>query len=356
EHLPLLREAAFGFIVVMPKDMREQMRGAAYTALKEADSDEVVPYFEDGLSDGSSAVRFLAVEGLGKSKTGRQSSKLRSAIADPAGQVKSLVVKTLGRTSDPTVIPLLESAAKDELATVRISPYGALIKLGRKDMWDELKRIAQAANPEDRAEAIKIIADMEDQRGVPLMMESLSYKQPSVRGAAVRGLGRLGRKEARPKIEQLLKDPVPAVRRAAVASLADVGGRGSLVAITNTLNDSQVMVREAAIIAFLQLNQPFDTVAPTTRALARHNDPAARSSAAFALGKATKVNRPEAIVVLASLAADPLPGPKIVAIRSLGHIGDRGVLPDLKEALHDQNEAVRATAGGALLHVMAPVK
>jgi HEAT repeat protein len=60
--------------------------------------------------------------------------------------------------------------------------------------------------------------------------------------------------------------------------------------------------------------------------------------------------------VLASLAADPLPGPKIVAIRSLGHIGDRGILPDLKEALHDQNEAVRATAGGALLHVMAPVK
>ena len=41
---------ALGFIVIMVKDMREQMRGAAYTALKEVDSDDVIPYFEDGLS------------------------------------------------------------------------------------------------------------------------------------------------------------------------------------------------------------------------------------------------------------------------------------------------------------------
>ena len=51
-----------------------------------------------------------------------------------------------------------------------------------------------------------------------------------------------------------------------------------------------------------------------------------------------------------------VPGPKIVALRSLGHIGDRGIVPDLKAALHDQNEAVRATAAGALLHVLQPVK
>ena len=43
DEIPLLREVALGFIVVMVKDMRDQMRGAAYTALKEVDSDEVVP-------------------------------------------------------------------------------------------------------------------------------------------------------------------------------------------------------------------------------------------------------------------------------------------------------------------------
>src|SRR5262249_51452842 len=34
---PLLHEVALGFILVLLKDMREQMRGVAYTALKEFD-------------------------------------------------------------------------------------------------------------------------------------------------------------------------------------------------------------------------------------------------------------------------------------------------------------------------------
>ncbi|NOT96151.1 MAG: HEAT repeat domain-containing protein, partial [Nitrospira sp.] len=131
DEIPLLREVALGFIVVMVKDMRDQMRGAAYTALKEVDSDEVVPYFEDGLSDGSGPVRVLAVEGLGRSEAGRKSTKLRAAIEDQAGLVKARVVKTLGRTGDPGVMSLVESATKDELSTVRIAAYAALIRLGK---------------------------------------------------------------------------------------------------------------------------------------------------------------------------------------------------------------------------------
>ena len=353
---PLLREVAFGFIVVMLKDMREQMRGAAYTALKEIDSDEVVPYFEDGLSDGSGPVRVLAVEGLGRSEAGRKSKKLRTALDDQAGFVKARAVKVLGKSGDRSMIPLIEAAMKDELATVRIAAYGALLRLGRKEAWDQLRKAADAANPEDQAEALRTIAELKDQRGASVMMALLTSKQPSVRAAAARGLGHLENQDARGEIERLLKDPVPAVRESAAAALADLGAKESVPVLTQALNDGSYTVRAAVAAALLQLGQPYETVAPVIRALAQQNDTAARSSAAFALGKATKVNRPGAIAMLASLAADPLPGPKIVAIRSLGHIGDRAILSDLKEALHDQNEAVRATAGGAFLHVMSLVK
>ena len=139
DEVALLREVALGFILVMVKDMREQMRGAAYTALKEVDSDDVVPYFEDGLSDGSGPVRVLAVEGLGRSEAGRKSQKLRAAIDDQAGLVKARVVKVLGRTGDPGILALVESATKDELPTVRIAAYGALIRLGKKEAWAQLQ-------------------------------------------------------------------------------------------------------------------------------------------------------------------------------------------------------------------------
>ncbi len=128
---PVLREVALGLIVVLVKDMREQMRGAAYTALKEIDVHEAVPLFEDGLSDGSGPVRVLAVEGLGRSEAGRKSKKLRGAIEDQAGLVKARVVKALGRSGDASVLPLIEAAAKDELSPVRIAAYAALIRLGK---------------------------------------------------------------------------------------------------------------------------------------------------------------------------------------------------------------------------------
>ncbi|MBX9657012.1 MAG: HEAT repeat domain-containing protein [Nitrospiraceae bacterium] len=349
---PVLREVALGLIVVLVKDMREQMRGAAYTALKEIDVHEAVPLFEDGLSDGSGPVRVLAVEGLGRSEAGRKSKKLRGAIEDQAGLVKARVVKALGRSGDASVLPLIEAAAKDELSPVRIAAYAALIRLGKKEAWDELRKVADAANPDDRTDAMRAIADLKDQRGAPLMMELLTYAQPSVRGTAARGLGQLGRKEAREKIELLLKDPIPAVRESAVSSLAELGTIESVPAIKQLLEDGQVTVRAAAVASLLQLGQPFQMVAETARGLAQQNDTAARASVAFALGKATKTNAKDAIAFLGGLTADTLPGPKIVALRSLGHIGDREVIPLMMEGMHDANEAVRATAAGGLLHLL----
>ena len=356
DDVPLLREVALGFILALVKDMREQMRGAAYTALKEIDSDETVPYFEDGLSDGSGPVRVLAVEGLGRSETGRKSKKLRNALEDQAGIVKARAVKALGKSGDRSVLPLIEQATKDELATVRIAAFGALIRLGRTEAWEELRKAAEAANPEDRSEALRTMADLHDQRAVPLMKSLLTYKQPSVRAAAARGLGHLHRSEAREDIEKLLEDPVPPVRESAVAALADLGAEASVTVLTRKLGDAAFSVRAAVAAALLQLGQPFESVGPTLRALAQHNDPASRSSAAFAMGKATKVNRQGATSLLLGLTDDPLPGPKIVAIRSLGHIADPAIVPDLKASMHDPNEAVRATAAGALLHVLPLAK
>jgi HEAT repeat protein len=356
DDIPLLRQVALGFILVLLKDMREQMRGAAYTALKEIDSDEVVPYFEDGLSDGSGPVRVLVVEGLARSDAGRKSKKLRLALEDQAGVVKARAVKALGKSGDRSVLPLIEHATKDELATVRIAAWGALIRLGRTEAWEDLRKAGEAVNPEERAEALRTMADLNDQRAVPLMHSLLNYNQPSVRAAAARGLGHLHKHEAREDIEKLLEDPVGPVRESAAAALADLGAKESVVALTRKLSDRAFTVRAAVGAALLQFSQPFQSVGPTMLALAQQNDPAARSSAALALGKATKTNREGAIAVLTGLATDPLPGPRIVALRSLGRIGDQSVVPDLKAGLHDQNEAAKATAAGALLHILPPLK
>ncbi len=353
EDTTLLREVAMGFITALFKDMRDQMRGAAYTALKEFDSEEAVPYFEDGLSDGSGAVRVLAVEGLGRLESGRRSPKLRKALEDQAALVKASAIKALGRAGDRSMIPVFEDALKDEQASVRVAACGALLRLGRKDAWEHLRRAATAPNPDERSAALRVMGELKDERGVPMLTESLRHSQPSVRGAAARALGHLGKPELMEVVQPVLRDPVPAVRESAVVSLGEMGNKESVPVLKQMLADPQYSVQAAAVSALLQLDQPYDLVAEAVQKLFQQSDTGARTAAAHAMGKAGKANVTRAIEVARSLVADPLPGPRIVAIRSLGHIGGEEEIPMLREALRDSNEAVRATAGGALGRLLA---
>src|SRR5438094_116724 len=75
----LLRELCLKVIAGAMGDMREQMRGAAVTALKEMGGAETVPVFEVALADQSGLVRALAVEGLARDR------RRRSCRAESAG-------------------------------------------------------------------------------------------------------------------------------------------------------------------------------------------------------------------------------------------------------------------------------
>ena len=132
---PLLREVSFGFIVPLFKDMRVQMRGAGFTALKEIESEESVPYFEDGLTDGAGQVRALAAEGLGQLETGRRSPRLKSALEDQAAYVRKYAVRALGKSGDRSMVGLIEKSLQDEEPIVRVSAAGALAMLNQPAGW-----------------------------------------------------------------------------------------------------------------------------------------------------------------------------------------------------------------------------
>lgn len=52
------------------------------------------------------------------------------------------------------------------------------------------------------------------------------------------------------------------------------------------------------------------------------------------------------------LLQDPVPRPRISAVRSIGRVGGRSELALLKEALRDQDAAVKATAAGAIVRIL----
>ena len=348
----LLKEVALGFVTVLVKDMREQMRGAAYTALKDVDSSETIPYLEDGLSDGSGLVRALAAEALGKLEAGRRSPRLRNALEDQAGLVKATVLKVLGKSGDRSVIPLLERAFKDEQPAVRLAAAGALYHTGQTAMWDRVREAASAHNPEERATALRLIGELKDARGLEILLEAVTHAQPSVRGAAASALGDLGKVQGLPALEHALEDKIPAVKTSAAISLGELGVKDSLAPLRKALADPNPVVKAAVVSALLRVGEPFEAVGSELYELAQNNDPGTRSAAGKAVGRAHGVNSKAGIEFLAGMLKDPIPRPRIAAARALGQIGGADVLPILKAALHDEDDAVRATAGGAIARVI----
>ncbi len=352
----LLKAVALGFVVILVKDMREQMRGAAYTALKDVDSSETIPYLEDGLSDGSGLVRALVAEALGKLEAGRRSPRLRQALEDQAGLVKATVLKVLGKHGDRSVIPLLEEAFKDEQPAVRLAAAGALYQMGQKAKWETVRQAALAQNPEERATALRLIGELRDSRGLEILLEAATHTQPSVRGAAASALGDFGNVQGIPAVEHALEDKIAAVRTSAAISLGELGSPEARVALRKALNDSNPVVKAAVVSALLRLGEPFEAVGTQLYQLAQNTDPGTRSAAGKAVGRAHGASAKAGIAFLAGMLKDPIPRPRIAAARALGQIGGAEVLPILMEALHDEDDAVRATAGGSIARIITHPK
>lgn len=356
----LLRELCMGLIVPLLTDMREQMRGAGYTALKEAESEETLRYFEDGLTDGSGLVRALAVEGLGRLKSGRRSPRLRKALEDQAAVVRSTALKVLGRSGDASVMILAEKAVADEQPMVHVAALGVQAMLGRREAIRKLETSVNSLNPEEKGAALRWLAELDAVTALPLLKQGLRETQPSVRGAAAMAVAEIKGGEGAALLIPLLNDPVPPVRAAAAAGLGAFPGAAAAEALQKALHDAHPTVRAAAIGGLLEQGVVTDGLTDAVQGLVNHTDPGFRGAVARALGKARGDGVQPAIDTLQLLLNDTLPRPRIVAARSLGQIdgGESTVyrrLDILKRALADRDDAVRATAAGAILHLFNQV-
>lgn len=350
----LLHELALGFVIALTKDMREQMRGAAFTALKEWQSPDAIPFFEEGLSDGSGLVRALAAEGLAKLALGRSSPKFRQALEDQAALVKEAVLKGFTKSDDASVIPLVETALKDPEVRVRVAAAEVLCHLKHSKGCELLLRYAQASNPDERTSAIRALVEIRSLNVLPILMEASQHKQPSVRGAAATGLGHIPSKESVGALVRLLRDPLTPVRIAAAVSLGKMPGTEVRSALIKALDDRDAAVRAFVIGAMLELEEPYEIIAAQVRALLNTREPAVRAAVARALGHAGALNRASARSAALLLIQDTVPRVRIAAIRSIAKLDGASAIGTLKESLHDEDDAVRATAGGALLSVVVP--
>jgi HEAT repeat protein len=190
-----------------------------------------------------------------------------------------------------------------------------------------------------------MLGELKDEKALRLIEQALSDSQPSVRGAAAAALGDLGLPQSASIAGRALSDPVPAVRAAAAVSLGELKARDSKAALNEALGDTNPGARAAVVSALLRVGSPYQEIAVSGTQVECHRPVAVRACGARALSAA---GNPEAGEVLRLLLQDPLPRPRIAAARALGHLRGTEVIATLKSAMRDQDDAVRATAAGAL--------
>jgi len=345
----LLRQTAIASILPLRSDMREQMRGAAYTALKEIDSDNVVEYLEEGLTDGSGMVRALVAEGLGKRKVGQRSKRFREALKDGAGLVRATVLIGLGQSGDRSLVPMIEPLLKDEQHLVQIAAARALYALGHKEYWARLEQGAKSQEGYERGAAIRAFGELDDRRAIPILEKTISDDQPSIRAAAIASLGKLKAPESLPTLNAVLFNKNPALRSEAAVSMGYFEQHQVVTPLTRALADSNPGVQAAVVASLLRVGAPYSVAKDTVQQLLNDQNPAIRSLAVKALGNG---KGRDVIATLILALNDPLPRPRIVAARALGRMGDRTMLPVLKRTFRDTDEAVRVTAAAAIVTIL----
>ncbi len=179
---------------------------------------------------------------------------------------------------------------------------------------------------------------------VPRLIALLEDPSPVLRQTAAEALGKIGDQSAEPALVAVLDDADPNIRAAGVRALGRLGpgiGEATIERVISLVRDPVDEVRDAASLALGELELPA-RLAERLAALTAHPQAETRRAAVLALmsvGASVTADR------LLSVAHDEDAAVRQSALAALAELGDRRVIPLLKERLHgDPVSGVRSEA------------
>jgi len=189
-----------------------------------------------------------------------------------------------------------------------------------------------------RAEHAALLGDMCSPLAEPPLLQALNDRDPDVRLAAARSLGRLGpRTAAGPLLYALVQGLVP---RAVAANALIAIGAAALPGIRNLLSDDAPDARADAVELLGRLGNPRDSL--SLRERLEDDAPLVRRRACEALAR---LGADDACDALEELLTDEVSDVRISAAEALAAIGDERSAPTLLRLVqHDEIEVAEVAA------------
>jgi HEAT repeat protein len=245
----------------------------------------------------------------------------------------------------------LEPAATAMLAKVRGEARDALVTVfERHGVGDRALRDLRSAGPVRRGRAAEVLGNLRRRDAVPALCERLTDRDPDVRLAAVRALGRIGDAAAAGPLLATLATPDPAPVQLVAYALVQLaaGADGPLLA---GLDHPDPQMR-ATILDTLRLRGTTGAEARVVEVL--RGDPSAevRRRAAAMLGRVG--GRASLDPLVAAAAGDADREVRAAAAHALGDLGTPAAVPALRDLVGNRRYRVAHEAAAALVRLGAP--
>ena len=396
-----------GLLDMLKRD--KEFKETARNTILEICDETITDFLALAIKDKDLSVRLCVVECISKLKAVNLLPELSQAFADENNQeAKLTMLKTIKELNDKKALPGLHRALIEEKSIeIKFAVIDVLKLIGdytsipplleclrtnnemlimeAEELLDNLADIKtlpffykaiKDKNVVIRTYAMKVIKKYPVNEGLPVVLEATRDKDIYIRRDAVIIIGSIGDKSAIPVLERTLKDSYDEIRLETVKSLAQIGDPAIVPLIMKSMKDKLSEIRLEAVKVFAVYASE-DTVPFLGKRLKKETDPfvieqiiallekygdrsvtkallrmlkndelVVRSASVHALGG---LKDPSAIKPLKDQYVSEYSSEvKAQIMKSLAKLGEKEMIPEFIELLHDPMEETRNAARESL--------
>ncbi|RCK80355.1 MAG: hypothetical protein OZSIB_3101 [Candidatus Ozemobacter sibiricus] len=191
-----------------------------------------------------------AITALGRLKSHFAIPLLKRLLAqEKSPRIRSTIIMALGAMANERLLPIFQSALRDEDARVRANAIEAIEAIKSSSIVGIIQPYLEDPNNRVRANVAKAIFKYGDFDVSETLTQMLSHPDKWFRGSAAYAMGEIRDVRFIPKLAQALKDEDPDVRRNATNALRKIESPNAVGHLIPLLDDPNFDVRVQAVIA-----------------------------------------------------------------------------------------------------------
>lgn len=284
-------------------------------------------------------VRASAIEALASLERPQDLPRFLHRLTDFDPSVRAHAASAIAQQQGWEMLPEIRILASTGPEEARPDAVKLLLEMGVRENIPEIMSLLASPNSPVQWQALEALDPLDPKERADALQALLGNADAPVRPESLPALAALGAREALPRIRPLLKHPDPAVRAAALEALADLGDRESIPAVLKMFEEGD----RTPACGFLATVGAREAVPVLEEAL--ENESGCYYDALQALGRLGA--RGSARKVFAHFGQKACWGESFTG-QTLGVLGAREFIPDLRKYLRHRYRRLRSQAAVAL--------